>query len=234
MTATEKLAAYIKANPNAFGKLVDLDPVHDKLYPLDLTISNTELTSELLADTAAFSAWVDGRLAVNHCRFAVGGYMEHRSVYNRSQLFNAVGEPRRLHLGVDIWGPAGTPVYAPVAGAVHSFADNNNFGDYGPTIILQHQFTAFTLYSLYGHLSRKSIEGLHEGMVIQKNQLIATLGDAAENGSWPPHLHFQLMLDIGDAKGDYPGVGYYSRRSKYDQNIPDPELVLNFANAIKA
>ncbi|PAW93031.1 peptidase M23 [Mucilaginibacter sp. MD40] len=229
MTAIEKLAAYVKENPATFGKVVDLDPVYDKLYPLDLTLSNTELTPELLADTAAFSEWVNQCLAVNKCRYAIGGYMEHRAVYTRSQLFNAEGEPRRLHLGVDIWGPAGTIVYAPVAGTIHSFADNNHFGDYGPTIILQHQFTEFTLYSLYGHLSRKSLEGLHNGMVIQKNQPIGTFGDAGENGSWPPHLHFQLMLNIGDARGDYPGVGYYSRLSEYEQNIPDPEVILNFA-----
>lgn len=234
MTATEKLAACIKANPGAFGKVVDIDLLRDKLYPLDLTISNTELTTGLVTDTAAFSQYVNERVAENHCRYAIGGYMEHRTIYNRSQLFGTEGEPRRLHLGVDIWGPAGTPVYAPIAGTAHSFADNNNFGDYGPTIILQHQLGDLTLYSLYGHLSRANIEGLSVGMRVEKDQQIATLGDASENGSWPPHLHFQLMLNIGGAKGDYPGVGYYSRQDQYIQNIPDPELVLNFNNAIKA
>ncbi|RFZ92190.1 peptidase M23 [Mucilaginibacter conchicola] len=234
MTATEKLAAYIKAHPHAFGKVVDVDLLRDKLYPLDLTISNTDLTAELVSDTAAFSQYVDERLAANKCRYAVGGYMEHRTIYNRSELFGTEGEPRRLHLGVDIWGPAGTPVYAPIAGVVHSFADNNYFGDYGPTIILQHQLEGFTLYSLYGHLSRTSIEGLAVGDIIKKDQQIAALGNIDENGSWPPHLHFQLMLHIGDAKGDYPGVGYFSRKDEYAQNIPNPELVLNFANAIKA
>jgi peptidoglycan LD-endopeptidase LytH len=234
MTATEKLAAYIKAHPDAIGKVVDIDLQRDKLYPLDLTLSNTDLTAELVSDTASFSQYVDNRLVANECRYAIGGYMEHRSIYNRSELFSAEGEPRRLHLGVDIWGPAGTPVYAPMAGTVHGFADNNNFGDYGPTIILQHQLDGFTLYSLYGHLSRASIGGLAVGDVIKKDQQIATLGNIDENGSWPPHLHFQLMLDIGEAKGDYPGVGYYSRKDEYAQNIPDPELVLNFANAIKA
>ena len=48
-------------------------------------------------------------------------------------------EPRRLHLGVDIWADAGTPVYVPLDGRIHSFRDNNHFGDYGPTVILQHR-----------------------------------------------------------------------------------------------
>jgi len=234
MTATEKLAAYINAYPNAIGKVVDIDLQRDKLYPLDLTISNTDLTAELVVDTTAFGEYVNGRITANKCRYAIGGYMEHRTIYNRSKLFSNEGESRRLHLGVDIWGPAGTPIYAPIAGTVHSFADNNNFGDYGPTIILQHQLDGFTLYSLYGHLSRTSIKKLSVGNEIKKDQQIAILGSADENGSWPPHLHFQLVLNIGEAKGDYPGVGYYSRKDDYLQNIPDPELVLNFANAIKA
>jgi murein DD-endopeptidase MepM/ murein hydrolase activator NlpD len=91
------------------------------------------------------------------------------------------------------------------------------------------------LYSLYGHLSRKSLAGI-SGWADQycPSQQIATLGNATENGHWPPHLHFQLMLDIGDAKGDYPGVGKYSQKEQYLQNIPDPELILQFADANKS
>jgi hypothetical protein len=77
------------------------------------------------------------KLADNNCRYGIGGYMEHRTIYTRSALFDTDDEPRRLHLGVDIWGDAHTCLRA-TKGTVHSFADNDNFGDYGPTIILQH------------------------------------------------------------------------------------------------
>ncbi|MES2061509.1 MAG: peptidoglycan DD-metalloendopeptidase family protein [Bacteroidota bacterium] len=234
MNATEKLAAYIKVHPGAIGKVVDFDANRDALYPLDFTVANTELTEALIADTEAFSQWINKKLGDNHCRYGIGGYMEHRTIYTRSALFNTEDEPRRLHLGVDIWGDAGTPLYAPLKGAVHSFADNDNFGDYGPTIILQHDLGGLALYSLYGHLSRTSLKGLQVGQSINKNQQIATLGNATENGHWPPHLHFQLMLDIGDAKGDYPGVGRYSQKGHYLQNIPDPELILQFADTYKS
>ncbi|RYU87985.1 peptidase M23 [Mucilaginibacter terrigena] len=229
MLATDKLAAHIKVCPVAIGKLVDFDAKSDKLYPLDLTAANTALTEELVADTASFSRWIDKKLADNHCRYGIGGYMEHRTIYTRSTLFDTEDEPRRLHLGVDIWGEAGTPVYSPLEGTVHSFADNDNFGDYGPTIILQHNLDGLTMYSLYGHLSRESLAGLADGQAINTNQQIATLGNATENGRWPPHLHFQLMLDIGDAQGDYPGVGRYSRKAEYLMNIPDPNLILRFS-----
>ncbi|MFD0763388.1 peptidoglycan DD-metalloendopeptidase family protein [Mucilaginibacter lutimaris] len=234
MLATEKLAAYIKVRPGAIGKVVDFDVKSDKLYPLDLTAANTELTPKLVADTEAFSRWINKKLSDNNARYGIGGYMEHRTIYNRSPLFNTDDEPRRLHLGLDIWGDAGTPVYAPLDGTVHSFADNDNFGDYGPTIMLQHNLDGLTLCSLYGHLNRTSLANLQVGQAISKNQQIATFGNAAENGHWPPHLHFQLMLNIGDAKGDYPGVGQYSRRAEYLANIPDPELILQFADANKA
>ncbi|MBK0380333.1 peptidoglycan DD-metalloendopeptidase family protein [Mucilaginibacter segetis] len=234
MNATELLAAHFKANPHIItGKVVDINAITDKLYQLDFTEANAELTPGLVTNTSAFSNWVGQKLSNCNCRYGIGGYMEHRTVYTRSALFNTGNEPRRLHLGVDIWGDANVPVYAPLNGMVHSFADNDHFGDYGPTIILKHDLEGLTLYSLYGHLSRGSLSSLSKGQTIKANQQIATFGNAAENGSWPPHLHFQLMLDIGDAYGDYPGVGYYSEKDKYLQNIPDPELILHFAELIK-
>lgn len=234
MLATEKLAAYLKVHPNATGKVVDFDVKNNKLLPLDFTAANTELTPEILNDTDAFSHWINQKLAESGARYGIGGYMEHRTIYARSSHFNNADEPRRLHLGVDIWGDAGIPVYSPFDGVVHSFADNDNFSDYGPTIILQHNLDGLRLFSLYGHLSRASLVGLQVGQSISKDQQIATLGTADENGHWPPHLHFQLMLDIGNAHGDYPGVGQYSRKAEYLINIPDPNLILQFGDANKA
>ncbi|RFZ82800.1 peptidase M23 [Mucilaginibacter terrenus] len=228
MNATDKLAAALGKYQGSIGRVVDFNSATDKLLPLDLTAANSELTAELLADTKAFGRWIDQKLAAAEARYAIGGYMEHRTIYSRSAHFNTADEPRRLHLGIDIWGNAGTPVYAPIDGVVHSFADNNNFGDYGPTIILQHNVNGLTLFSLYGHLSRKSLEGPYEGKAVKADEQIATLGADDENGQWPPHLHFQLMLDNGGMRGDYPGVGKYSQKEMYVQNIPDPRLLLRF------
>ena len=154
--------------------------------------------------------------------------MEHRTLYARSELFNTDDEPRRLHLGVDIWADAGNPVYAPMNATIHSFADNNHFGDYGPTIILKHQLDELELYTLYGHLDRESLKGLSVGDAITKGKQIAVFGNQGENGHWPPHLHFQLMFDMQGCCGDYPGVGRYSEKDKYIKNIPDPDLILQF------
>ena len=232
MGATEKLAACLANYKGTMGKVVDFNPATDRLYRLDLSVANAELDADLIANTEAFGQYIDQKLTDNQCRYGIGGYMEHRTIYSRSSHFDTENEPRRLHLGVDIWAHAGIPVYSPLQGKVHSFADNYNFGDYGPTIILQHDLNGVNLYSLYGHLSRESLNGLSAGQQIDPNQQIASLGNNDENGHWPPHLHFQLMLDIGTASGDYPGVGKYSEKGKFLENIPDPALLLKFPASI--
>jgi murein DD-endopeptidase MepM/ murein hydrolase activator NlpD len=232
MTASEKLAAYLKSHPTTLGNVVDFDERQDKLYHFDFTAANAAINPMLVSNTAAFAKWVDNQLKASHCRYGIGGYMEHRTLYASSALFDAHDEPRRLHLGIDIWGLAGTRIYSPLPATIHSFNDNNNFGDYGGTIILTHQLPGLTLYSLYGHLSRKSLDGLELGQSITINEQIATLGDIPENGHWPPHLHFQLMFDMQGCKGDYPGVGQYSKKARYLENIPDPNLLLQFPEGV--
>lgn len=228
MNKHEQLRDYIRLNPGKISKVVDFDPQADKFYPFDFTASNTELTAKDFEDTNRFSQWVTKKLQENNARYGIGGYMEHRTIYARSEHFNTEDEPRRLHLGIDIWGEAGTPVYCPIDGCIHSFRDNNNHGDYGPTIILQHQLDDLELFSLYGHLSRKDLNGLTEGQKFEKGQQIGEFGNQDENGHWPPHLHFQLMFAMDGWVGDYPGVAKFSEKEKWVANIPDPNLILKF------
>ncbi|WP_443936998.1 peptidoglycan DD-metalloendopeptidase family protein [Pedobacter sp. MW01-1-1] len=209
-----------------FQKVIRFEGSSDTLLPLDFTANNTELTPELLADTDLFSDWVKQQLDHAQATYGIGGYNEHRTIYARSMHFDAGEEPRRLHLGVDIWANAGTPIYNFYEGKVHSFANNSSSGDYGGTIILQYQLNGLEFYALYGHLSLASFNGLQEGQSISAGQLIGTLGKKEENGNWPPHLHFQLILDMQGFKGDYPGVCKFSEREKYLANCPDPNLIL--------
>lgn len=219
----------LKVNALSIQKVVDFNKNSDKLLPLDFTSANAELTDEILDNTDLFSGWVNQKLTSSNARYGIGGYNEHRTIYSRSTHFDTGEEPRRLHLGVDIWGPAGTPVYNFYDASVHSFANNNNFGDYGATIILAYNIDGFKFYALYGHLSLASLNGLQEGSFIAAGEKIAELGAKEENGYWPPHLHFQLILDINGLKGDYPGVCKFSERYKYLANCPDPNLILEYS-----
>jgi len=109
---------------------------------------------------------------------------------------------------------------------VHSFAFNNQFGDYGATLILSHNIEEVSFHTLYGHLSLNSIKNFREGENVRKGDVIGEFGIPMENGQWPPHLHFQVIVDMEDQIGDYPGVCKYSEREKYLNNCPDPDLIL--------
>jgi murein DD-endopeptidase MepM/ murein hydrolase activator NlpD len=136
-------------------------------------------------------------------------------------------EPRRLHLGTDIWGPVHTKVMAPLDGIVHSFGYHPALGNYGTVIILVHQLAGVPFYTLYGHLSYGSIGNLYEGQHITQGDVFAEFGIQQDNGCWPPHLHFQVMRDLNGWKGDYPGVCAYSEKEQWMQNCVDPDLILN-------
>jgi murein DD-endopeptidase MepM/ murein hydrolase activator NlpD len=228
MIGKNQVSAILQKHHHEFHTIVPFDAHHDKLLLLDFTENNKELTNEILSDTNKFSDYVSNKLKTTGCKYGIGGYAEHRTVYSRSKHFDSTAgeEPRRLHLGVDIWGDVNTPVMAPLTGIVHSFAFNNHFGDYGATIILTHNLDGITFHTLYGHLSLNFLKNLQEGHLIKQGEVFAEFGMQFENGHWPPHLHLQLIIDMQNKKGDYPGVCKFSERKIYLSNCPDPALLL--------
>ncbi|MBS1655382.1 MAG: peptidoglycan DD-metalloendopeptidase family protein [Bacteroidetes bacterium] len=226
----EKSAAEIlELFQKQFSPVVEFDSAKDRLLKLDFTPKNNDINADILTDINSFINYINSRLQSAGARYGIGGYNENRTIYSSSKVFDdnePGGEPRRLHLGIDIWGKPYTKVMAPLGGIIHSFAFNNHFGDYGATLILSHYIDGFTFYTLYGHLSLNSIKNIQEGDRVRKGDVIAEFGIPVENGHWPPHLHFQLIIDIGDNKGDYPGVCKFSEREKYLNNCPDPDLVV--------
>lgn len=205
------------------ARVMKFDP--KKCHHLDLSKNNRELDKIDLNDEQQFTEYIFGVLDKNDCISGIGGYGEERSLYSRSSLFGDE-EPRTIHLGVDIWSKAGTSVYAPLEATVHSFDNHRVHGDYGPVIILQHELGEETFYTLYGHLSSMSLSGLYEGKLIKKGEQFASLGAYHENFHWPPHLHFQVVLDMEGKKGDYPGVCKDSEKDWYLENCVDPEILL--------
>ena len=213
----------------------ELCPVMDyltgKTVPVifDLSENNEELGKLDLNNEAVFTDFIFGTLRKNKAEFGIGKYGEERVIYKRSEVF---GTSRSVHLGIDLWAAAGSIIYAPLNGRIHSFADNNNHGDYGPTIIVAHEWKGHTFHTLYGHLSRQSIRDIAEGDIISKGEELGTLGTYEENVHWPPHLHFQVILDMEGKKGDYPGVCSKNEKDRYFKNCPDPNGLLRI-NALK-
>jgi len=70
---------------------------------------------------------------------------------------------------------------------------------------------------------------LEVGQQIAKGSLLAHFGNHEENGYWPPHLHFQVILDMENKQGDYPGVCSLKNKSHYANNCPDPNLILQLS-----
>ena len=218
------LSSLLTHNKEAFYPVIQIKD-GDTILALDLSQNNPALAPELVADTETFSQFINSTLQNAGCQYGIGGYNELRNLYARSTVFNGE-EPRRLHLGVDIWGPVNTPVFAPLTSIIHSIGNNPAFGDYGATIILQHQLKNQVFHTLYGHLSLQSLVNKEAGQTIAAGENIAWFGPPIENGHWPPHLHFQVIENMEGMVGDYPGVCRFSEREKYLQNCPDANWLL--------
>lgn len=212
---------------NEIKAVVDYDLNNDKLVIFNMTASNPELDEIDIDNTEEFSKYIFNKLDKAGSPVGIGKYNENRTIYQKSSLFDEGPNSRTIHLGIDLWTKGITPVYAPIDGIIHSFRNNNNFGDYGPTVILEHNIKGIRFYTLYGHLTNDSINNKKEGMSIQKGEQLAKIGLPPVNGDWPPHLHFQIISDMKGKKGDFPGVSNLSNREKNLKNCLDPNLILN-------
>lgn len=212
-------------------KVIDASISTDQYVPIDLSIANPDLKHFNIEDSSEWEIYINHFLKERHKKVAYGGYLERRALYDRSTYFNTEDKSKQrcVHLGLDLWVAAGTAVLAAFDGKVHSFKNNTHFGDYGPTIILEHEINNETFYTLYGHLSLNSISSLKVGKNFKKQEPIAVLGDASINGDYAPHLHFQLIKDLQGNFGDYPGVSSPENLDFYKKNCPDPKLILGLS-----
>lgn len=208
-------------------KVIDKSIDYNQYIPLDLSIKNEDFTKHSIENSTDFENYIENYLEKNNAKVAFGGYNEIRNLYKRSDIFNdSKTEERNIHIGLDLWIKAGTKVLAALDGFVHSFNYNTGLGDYGPTIILEHKIEDQQFYTLYGHLSLESINDIEIGDFFEKGQQIATLGDASVNGDYAPHLHFQIIKEITQKFGDYPGVCSKNDLEYYLENCPDPNILL--------
>ncbi len=165
----------------------------------------------------------------------IGRYDEPRAIY-MSQNFavpgSPLGERRTIHLGIDIFAPPDTPVYAPINGVVHALANNTARQDYGPVIVLRHATGDGTpFYTLYGHLTVGSLDGVQLGQTIAAGEQVGAIGAPPTNGDWPPHLHLQIITDPLELDTDFPGVAAPSQREVYLGLSPDPNVLLGIPPA---
>jgi murein DD-endopeptidase MepM/ murein hydrolase activator NlpD len=200
-----------------------IDPIFNRseYFPIDLSVHNPYWTHNNITDVKEFEKFLEGKTRNTDQRVAYGGYLEQRALYRNSNRFQA-GETRDIHLGLDLWAPAGTSVHALLDDRIHSFANNTDRGNYGPTLILEHERNGQRLYSLYGHLSITDLKNWQVNKLYAAGEPIAHLGTPDENGGYSPHLHLQLMHSMENFAGDYPGVASKNQLEDFKKNVLDP------------
>ena len=171
----------------------------------------------------AFDAW----FGATGARYGLGPYGEKRSVYASAQFADAASPERRtLHMGIDVFAPAMTPLYAPLPGVVRLVHYNADPLDYGHTLILEHEVGSLPVYTLYGHLAGTLPSLLQPGDTVVAGEPIAHLGHWHENGGWAPHVHFQIMTDMLAQTTNFFGVAHESLWDVWQSICPDPDLML--------
>jgi 4-aminobutyrate aminotransferase-like enzyme/Ser/Thr protein kinase RdoA (MazF antagonist) len=160
-----------------------------------------------------------------------GGYGEARPIYT-SPAFRGEGNSgrrhRSVHLGLDFWSPtAGITVRAVTDGTVAAVGRDATPGGYGHVILLRHEPRPDLLfYTLYGHLSAGSADSWRVGTKVAGGAELGATGVPDENGGWPPHLHFQILLDELGYGTDFPGVAYPEEAEVWLSLCPDPRTLI--------
>lgn len=213
-------------NPVALQRIIESD---EKAVVLDLSHE-----SDLLKGRPADSGvdWLTERIqqimAESGTRFAYGRYAEPRALYDNEHFAGdalSSTERRTVHMGIDLFCAAGTVIRTPLDGVVHLVANNDRELDYGPMLVLRHDAQdGKHFYTLYGHLLLTSIASITAGQPVAAGEPVAAVGRPPENGNWPPHLHFQLILDLLDRGADFPGVCRASEQDRWLALSPSPAL----------
>ena len=226
--ASARVIAYLaEQNPSP---VIGFDLRREPSIALDLSVASPLMSGDARENAEpALTQRVFTLMRESKVRVAIGRYDEPRLLYVAPAF--ALGdrptdEHRTIHIGLDLFADAGTPVFAPLAGTVHAFADNATPQDYGPVIVLRHGTDDGTeFFTLYGHLSRESLRDLEVGRRVEAGEQIATLGAPDVNGGWTPHLHLQVITDLFGLDTDFPGVARPTQRSVWRALCPDPNLI---------
>ncbi len=221
-------------DPEAVGHCLDLSCESDLLSALGWPLSEPEVSHA-----------IEKTLAEQHEDYGIGLYFEPRAIYQSAQFGTACtpAQRRTIHLGMDLFAPAGVAVRAVAAGVVHAVAKIDLPLDYGTLVVVKHEWPdGPPFFTLYGHLATfadaaappSSPLGLgtrmsapEVGAPVAAGQCLGVLGTPAENGGWAPHLHFQILLDdLGDPVG-FPGVGHAELSRVWAALSPNPQWLLD-------
>jgi 4-aminobutyrate aminotransferase-like enzyme/Ser/Thr protein kinase RdoA (MazF antagonist) len=225
-----RVQRWLANNGRSAASLFDADLRTTPSVVFDLSVGSQLLGADPRnSETSALASKIVAAMRQENTSIGVGRYNEARLLYS-SPLFGADASPleerRTIHLGMDFFVEPGTAVHAPLEGLVHVLANNTAPLDYGPLVILKHDVKdAGEFFTLYGHLTTDTLAHLKIGQRVARGKQFALVGTANENGGWPPHLHFQIILDLLDLGANSPGVALPSQGAVWTSLSPDPNLL---------
>jgi len=229
IAGSARVREWLLAHRHSFAPVLGVDLRREPTVVLDLSVASPLVSGDPAENVESeLTPRILGAMRDAGVRVAIGRYDEPRLLYTAPFFAgpHPASERRTIHIGLDLFADAGTPVHAPFDGVVHALANNAVLQDYGPVIILRHETEGGgEFYTLYGHLSRTSLD-VAVGQRIARGERFATLGDATENVGWTPHLHLQVITDLLGWDTDFPGVAPASQRAVWRSLSPDPNLII--------
>lgn len=148
------------------------------------------------ADSPAPAIVMQGTGIARGWSYRAGHPLEGQAIVRDSVMHSLAADPR-VHGGLDIVGPLGTPVMAARAGVVLLGTGRNG---YGRVVVLKHRGGVTTLYA---HLNDIVVQ---PGQVVRGGQVIGFLGQSsdAQGGrtrfpTMGPHTHFSVHRGLPSA-----------------------------------
>jgi murein DD-endopeptidase MepM/ murein hydrolase activator NlpD len=149
--------------------------------------NNTKALVAALAPLAQYGLDPTKEAIVGFGRFPVAG----TAVWSDDWWLQRCGPGWRLHEGVDIFAAMGTPVRAPVDGAVH--IGNGGLGGLSVRVTQPNR-----TYWYMAHLSGIA-PGIVEGSQVRTGDVVGFVGNSGDAAGGPTHLHFEIHPGGGPA-----------------------------------
>lgn len=226
--AAEEVAAWLRANTSTFAPVLEIDLRREACLVLDLSAAGSLLNAPGSDNSEpALTARIHDAMRAAGVRIAVGRYDELRPPYASARNPDDPGDPRVVHLGVDVFVEPGMMVHAPIAGVVYDAGESKSALGFGPTVVLRHEIDDGTpFFTLYGHLDPECLSLCPPGRPMAPGAQLGRIGTSDVNAGWTPHLHFQVLTDLLGLGRRIPGVGRLGQRAAWRLLSPNPNLVL--------
>ena len=157
------------------------DKIEVEKLKAELEKEESELESEI-EKIASQSVVVEDGQIISSGSWPVPGYSRISSPYG--YRIHPIFNTRKMHTGIDIPGPTGTPIVSIDSGKVIFSGTQRG---YGKTVMIQHDDGKVTLYAHNNELN------VSVGQRVQKGQVISKMGSTGN--STGPHLHFEVRIN---------------------------------------